>query len=130
MVMRSITVLALGLLSTTIHCSEECQKSADCATQGVAQRAGRCPSEAYCSEGRCYPFCLMPCTVVRQDFNPCTDGLICSQRRNSDEVGFCRGRPILCQSGDDCPLYVPTPDQHWSCTLGVCRIPSFQYPYE
>ena len=131
-VFRALALLVVGVVWVTSSCglSPECSRHADCATSDVLRAAGRCPAEAYCSEGSCHPGCLKLCKVVRQDFNPCNAGLICSESQNGKDPGLCRGRPIVCQVDDDCPIFLPTPDQSWSCIDGTCRFPEFQYAYE
>jgi hypothetical protein len=106
----------------------ECGQHFECLDSEAAVAVGRCsPVEAYCDQGSCRAHCLQACRVVREDFNPCNGGLICSHSAATlDAGGNCVMLAIPCSDSSECPLYRPS-QAPWSCSDGYCQHPAWDY---
>lgn len=110
-----------------------CTTSDECWDSREVREVGRCaPKNVYCLDNTCVAECAEICETVSPELNACADErLICNEATSGDdELAFCTGAKIGCESADDCPLYRPASDGSWTCDANVCRFPGFHYADE
>ncbi len=118
-------VVLAGLMIIACEDRTQCQTYRDCANSEESRNAGRCGPDFACIANACEARCVAPCSVAREDVNPCEDGRICTEVEPGSG-GECTSRPIACDTAEHCPVYRPGPGA-WSCVDGTCTFPGFAY---